>query len=115
MHEISLAGNILQLVEASAARDGFKRLTLVRLEVGKLANVELHALQFALAAMAPGTLLDGAELVFDQPDGQAWCKSCGQNVPMTERGAACPLCGGYQLQPNAGLSLRVVDMLVAVD
>jgi hydrogenase nickel incorporation protein HypA/HybF len=115
MHEISLAGGILQLVEDSARRDGFKRVTLLRLEVGRLANVELHALQFALAAIAPGTLLEGAELAFAEPAGQAWCANCSQTVPMAERGMACPLCGGYRLQPNGGLSLRVIDMLVADD
>jgi len=113
MHELSLAGSILQLVEDAAQREGFKRVTLLRLEVGQLANVELHALQFALAAIAPGTLLEGAKLAFDEPAGQAWCQHCRQTVAMAERGNACPLCGGYALTPNGGLSLRVVDMLVA--
>jgi len=115
MHELSLAGSILQLVEGSARREGFKRVTQLRLEVGKLANVELQSLQFALTSIAPGPLLEGAELAFEHPEGQAWCKHCSQTVPLAERGLACPLCGGYQLQPNGGLSLRVVDMLVADD
>jgi len=60
MHEASLAGGILKLVEDSARREGFARVTALRLEAGQLAGVEPRALRFALEALAPGTCLDGA-------------------------------------------------------
>lgn len=113
MHEASLAGGILKLVEDSARRENFRRVSLLRLEVGQLANVELRALQFALEAIAPGTLLDGARLEFEEPPGQAWCKTCSRTVPLAERGMACMHCGSYHLQPIGGTELRVIDMLVA--
>jgi hydrogenase nickel incorporation protein HypA/HybF len=115
MHEISLAGGILTLVEDSARRENFRRVRLLRLEVGQLANVELRALQFALEALAPGTLLDGARFEFDEPPGQALCLDCRQTVPLPERGTACPHCASYRLQPTGGTELRVTDMLVADD
>ena len=113
MHEASLAGGILKLVEDSARREGFQRVTVLRLEVGKLAGVELRALRFALQAIAPGTHLAGARLEFEEPEGQAWCLACSQTVPLAERGLACLHCGSYQLQPTGGTELRVIDMLVA--
>lgn len=113
MHEASLAGGILQLVEDSARQNHFTRVTLLRIEVGKLANVELQALQFSLSAIAPGTLLEGACFEFEEPQGQAWCMTCGQTVPLPERGMPCPNCAGYQLQATGGTGLRVIDMLVA--
>jgi len=115
MHEISLAGGILKLVEDSALKENFRRVSLLRLEVGQLANVELRALQFALEAIAPGTVLEGAQLAFDEPPGQALCLDCRQTVPLPERGTACIHCGSYRLQPTGGTELRVVDMLVADD
>jgi len=113
MHEASLAGGILKLVEDSARREGFRRVTVLRLEVGKLAGVELRALRFALEAIAPGTALDGARLEFEAPEGQAWCLECSQRVPLAARGMACTACGSYRLQPTGGTELRVIDMLVA--
>lgn len=113
MHEASLAGGILKLIEDSAQREGFRRVTALRLEVGRLAGVELRALRFALEAIAPGTHLDGASLEFEEPPGQAWCLSCSRTVEMPERGVACAHCGSYQLQPTGGTELRVIDMLVA--
>ena len=57
MHEASLAGGVLQLVEDAARREGFTRLISLRLEAGELAGVDVRALRFALESLAPGTLL----------------------------------------------------------
>jgi len=113
MHEASLAGGVLQLVEDAARREGFARVRELRLEAGQLAGVDVRALRFALESIAPGTLLEGARIAIDQPPGQAWCMACAQTVLLPQRGDACPTCGGYQLQPTGGLELRVVDMLVS--
>jgi hydrogenase nickel incorporation protein HypA/HybF len=112
MHEASLAGGILTLVEDSARREGFARVTRLRLEAGQLAGVEPRALRFALEALAPGTALQGATFEIDEPPGQAWCLRCGGTVEIAQRGDPCPACAGYQLQPTGGTELRVVEMLV---
>lgn len=112
MHEASLAGGVLSIVEQAARREGFKRVGSIRLEVGQLAGVELRALQFALEAMAPGTLLEGARFEFDQPPGVAWCLACGRETPLAQRGEPCQHCGGYQVQPTGGTEFRVVDLMV---
>ena len=56
MHEASLAGGILRIVEDAARRDGFGRVKALRVEAGRLAGVEVRALRFALDAIAPGTV-----------------------------------------------------------
>ena len=112
MHELSLAGGIVRLVEDAQARDHFKRVSHLRLEAGALAGVEVRALRFALEAMAPGTRLEGAEIVIDEPPGQAWCLRCGQTVAIASRSDDCPQCGSHQLQPTGGTELKVVDLMV---
>lgn len=112
MHEASLAGGVLQLVEDAARREGFARVRSLRLEVGRLAGVEMRALRFALEAIAPGTCLQAARFDFDEPPGQAWCLPCARSVCIEQRGDACPSCGSHQLQPTGGTELRVIEMLV---
>ena len=112
MHEASLAGSILMLVEDAALRERFGRVSQLRLEVGRLAAVEVEALRFALQAIAPGTVLEGAELAIVETPGQAECLDCGANCEVVEHGQACPQCGSYRLQVRGGDSLRVIDMLV---
>lgn len=115
MHEASLAGGVLQLVEDTALREGFSRLLSLRLEAGQLAGVDVRALRFALESLAPGTLLEGALIEIEEPPGQAWCMGCAQTVTIAQRGDTCPGCGGYQLQPTGGMELRVIDMRVSDD
>ncbi len=115
MHEASLAGGVLRMVEQTAAREGFTRCLSLRLEAGQLAGVDVRALRFALDCLAPGTVLDGARFDIDEPPGQAWCMPCGQTVSISRRGDECPLCGSYQLQPSGGTELRVIDMCVNDD
>jgi len=112
MHEASLAGGILRLVEDAARRERFQRVTQLRLEAGQLAGVELRALRFALEAIAPGTALEGAQIEIDSPPGRAWCMVCSATVSLAQRGDACPQCAGFQMQPTGGTELRVIDMQV---
>ncbi|WP_442775925.1 hydrogenase maturation nickel metallochaperone HypA/HybF [Sphaerotilus montanus] len=115
MHELSLAGGVVRLVEDAAVREGFHRVSQLRLEAGALSGVEVRALRFALDASIPGTCLEGAEILIDEPPGAAWCLRCCGMVEITSRADACPRCGGFQLQPTGGTELRVVDLLVHDD
>lgn len=115
MHEMSLAGGILRLVEDAARREHFQRVQRLRLEAGALAGVEVRALRFALEVVSRGTCLDGAEIVIDEPPAQAWCLPCGQTVDIRNRTDACPLCGGHQIQPTSGTELKVRDLIVHDD
>lgn len=112
MHEMSLAGGILKLVEDAAARERFRRVTRLRLEAGRFAGVEVRALRFALEAMVPGTCLDGAQIEIDEPPGPAWCLTCNCAVEIVSRTDPCPRCGGLRVQPTGGGELRVVDLMV---
>jgi len=112
MHEMSLAGGILRVVEQAQAREHFARVSTLRLAAGALAGVELSALRFALEATAPGTLLDGARIEIDQIPGRAFCMGCGETVTIASRTDDCPLCGSARLTPTGGMELKVVDLVV---
>ncbi|ASW04028.1 MULTISPECIES: hydrogenase maturation nickel metallochaperone HypA [Paraburkholderia] len=112
MHEVGLAGGILRVVEQTAERERFRLVVQLRLEAGRFCAVDVRALRFALEAIAPGTLLEGAEILIDEAPGRAWCWTCEIEVALMQRGDSCPNCGGYRLQARAGTELRVIDMRV---
>lgn len=112
MHELSVAGSILRLVEQAAARECFARVQTLRLEAGKLAGVEVPALRFALQAVAPGTCLEGAAVEIEEPAGVGACADCGANFAVEERAEPCPRCGGLRVNCRGGDALRVVDLIV---
>ena len=115
MHEASLAGGVLRVVEEAQARERFARVSLLRLAAGALAGVEPRALRFALEAIQPGSLLEGARIEIDETPGRAWCMRCGSTVEIASRADDCPLCGSAQLQPVGGTELKVVDLIVHND
>ena len=112
MHELSLAGSILQQLEAAAEREHFRRVTTLHLAVGALAGVQVEALRFALEAIAADTCLGGAEIIIDEPPGRAWCQHCAAEVNIDSRGDPCPLCFGYPLKVTGGSELRILDLVV---
>lgn len=112
MHELSLAGGIVKLVEEAAARERFTRVSRLRLQAGALAGVDVRALRFALESIVGGTCLQDTDITIDQSAGSAWCLRCAVAVEIGSRLEPCPRCGGHQLQPTGGTELRVLDLVV---
>jgi hydrogenase nickel incorporation protein HypA/HybF len=112
MHEMSLAESIREIVDRAARANGAVRVTAVRLEIGKLSQIEIEALRFAFDVVKRGSLADAAELEIVEVDGTAWCMRCSEPVVIARRGDACPRCEGYQLQVTGGDRMRVLDIAV---
>lgn len=112
MHEMSLAEGILQIVEDTAARQGFHRVTEVRLEIGALSGVEVEALSFCLDVVLKGSVADGARVELERVPGQGYCLGCGETVCVNALYDPCPTCGSYQVQATGGTEMRVKDLLV---
>jgi hydrogenase nickel incorporation protein HypA/HybF len=112
MHEMSLAEGILQIVEDTAAQQGFRRVTEVRLEIGALSGVEVDALSFCLDVVLKGSVADGARVELERLPGQGYCLGCGETVRVSALYDPCPKCGSYQVQATGGTEMRVKDLLV---
>lgn len=110
MHEMSLAEGIIQLVEETARREAARTVRRVVLEIGQLAAVDGEALRFCFDAVAAGGVARGATLEMIAVPGAGRCADCGRTVPLPERLAGCPACGGYRVTPTAGTALRVREI-----
>lgn len=113
MHEMSIAESVLGIVEDTARREGFARVTEVRLEIGALAAIEIEALRFCFDAVVHGSLAQGARLAIDGTPGTAWCFDCSKPVEVAARADPCPACGGSKLQVSGGTEMRVKDLVGA--
>jgi hydrogenase nickel incorporation protein HypA/HybF len=101
---------VREIVQDTAAANGAVRVKTVRLEIGKLAQVELESMRFAFDVVKRGSLAEDAALDIVEADGTAWCMACSTAVVITQRGDACPHCGSYQLQVTGGDRMRVMDI-----
>lgn len=112
MHEMSLCEGIRAIVEDQARAHGFARVTRLRLEIGRFAGVERHALAFAFDAVMRGSPAEGADLQMIDLPAEATCFDCGATVQIMDRLAPCPLCAGTRLLPAGGDEMRIKDMEV---
>lgn len=112
MHELSLAENVLQIIEETAIEQNFSRVRRVVLEIGKLSAVEPDAMRFCFAAVTRGTLADGADLQIVETPGAGRCLACGVGITMSEQYGLCPACGSPRLQITTGNLMRVKDLTV---
>ncbi|MDP2072057.1 hydrogenase maturation nickel metallochaperone HypA [Methylotenera sp.] len=112
MHEMSLAENVLQIIEESARTQNFQRVRIVVLEIGKLSAVEPDAMRFCFDAVMRGTLAEGAELQLIETPGLAVCLACGTEVEMQEQYGLCQNCASPRLKITAGDQVRVKDLAV---
>lgn len=106
MHELGITRNIVSIV-SEHAKD--KRVTRVRLEVGKLSAVMPDALLFCFDVAAKGTVLEGAELEIIEIPGQATCRECGTEVALESLVTACT-CGSRNLERRSGEELNIKEM-----
>lgn len=112
MHEMSLAENVLQIIQESARSQNFQCVRRVVLEIGKLSAVEPDAMRFCFDSVMRGTLAEGAELQIIETPGAGLCLACGESVAMQEQYGLCPCCGSPRLQITAGDRMRVKDLSV---
>lgn len=112
MHELSLMQGVLEILQETAQSQGFERVRVVRLEIGKLSAVDPQALRFCFDVASQGTLADAAVLEIVETPGRGWCAQCRHTVEVTARFEACPSCGGYEMQVTGGDGMRVVDLEV---
>ena len=76
MHEMAIAEGVLGIVEETARREGLRALRVVRLEIGRLAAVDVEALRFCFDCVVRDSVAQGARLEIVETPGTAWCFRC---------------------------------------
>ena len=115
MHELSLAENIMQIIEETALEQKFTRDTRVKtvwLEIGQLACVEQESLRFYFDVVTQDSIAQQAKLEIIEIAGQALCNQCDHNVPITTHYEACPHCGNYALRVIQGDGMQIKELEV---
>ena len=99
MHELGLCGGIVEAVERRAAG---RRVTRVRVRVGAQHRVVPSAFDQSFALVAQGTVADGAAVDLVVVPVRVRCLDCGHEAEAADALAACPACGGLDLETEGG-------------
>jgi hydrogenase nickel incorporation protein HypA/HybF len=111
MHELSIAENILEIIENYRADRGFARCSSVKLKIGLLAAVDEEALRFAFEAITEDTPHRGVILEVEKSFPWAQC-ACGKGFEVRELVYLCPDCGSPRAKLEGGDELDILSLEV---
>ena len=109
MHELGVAGEILEVALAEADRHAAKGVTSIRLRVGVLRSIEPGNLSFLFDHLARGTAAEGAFLEIVEEPVRIECGGCGASEARTFK-YECPRCHGPDVSVTGGDSLRILSI-----
>jgi len=111
MHELSLAREMVRIVEQMAEQEHFSKVERIHLALGALSCVSDESLRFAFDAVRT-PLVGEAELAIEKVPASAQCSSCGRIAPIWQRLQRCEGCGGEMLALTGGDAMRITDLEV---
>ena len=111
MHELAMAREIIDIVQAEMVRQNLHRVESVVVRIGALTGLNADALAFGFEASVVDTPLAGARLDVQQVPIKAKCRACGQEDAVEEFVFICPRCGGTDLEVIEGEELDIDHIL----
>ena len=114
MHELCIVEALIEQVEREVRRAGQPgRVVELHLSVGRLSGVNVDSIRFAVELLAPGTVIEGAELHVAQPPAVCRCAACEADTPIEGLVTHCPACGSDQVQITGGRDLTLDSIELA--
>ncbi len=107
MHELGIAGAILDRVEQEAQRHPGARMLKVGVRVGELSGVDPDALAFGFEALVKDTCWEPLPLEIRFCRRQQLCMSCGHDFLAENMETACPRCGNQETSCVGGDELDI--------
>jgi hydrogenase nickel incorporation protein HypA/HybF len=112
MHELSIAQRIVAMAEEEARKHQASVIEEVEIEIGRLAGVELQTLCFALESAAKNSLMEKANILRHDIEGEGLCGDCDSRFPVEELFSPCPQCGSYGVKLIKGKELRIKSIVI---
>jgi hydrogenase nickel incorporation protein HypA/HybF len=106
MHELSIVEALIEQVRKELERAGQNgRVRRLELSIGRLSGVNCDSVRFAFGLLAPGTLVEGAEISIAEPEAVCQCRACNARTEIHDLEANCPQCGSSDIAIEGGREL----------
>ncbi len=113
MHELSIAQNIVEIVEQQVSPADRGVVKKVKMKIGEMAGIVSDSLEFCFSAITADTFLKDARLHIDQIPFTINCNTCGVAAASAVGVVVCPQCGGADTTIIGGTELQVTEIELA--
>ena len=112
MHEVSIMTEAVRMAVESAQAAGARRISGVRLRVGRLSGAVPEAMEFAWDVVRRGTIAEAARLEIDSVPATCWCAVCREEFECSDYFNECPSCHNPsgELRRGRELEIAAVEM-----
>lgn len=93
MHELSIAMNIVEIVEEHARQENARYVSEVELDIGSNSGVIIEALEFALEEAVRSSIMEKTKLTINKIPSLCKCTSCSHEFEPEDIITPCPECG----------------------
>lgn len=107
MHEMGITQGILAASFEAAEKVSARSITVIRISVGELTEIQEFALQFAFESLTPGTVAEGAKLEVTNIGARSRCNDCGSEYDHDRFQMICPECGSFDVMLLQGRELTI--------
>ena len=110
MHELSVAQEIINIVNSYLPENKTASVKVVKVKVGKLSNILNDSLTFCFEALTNESHLKGAKLEIVDVPVKVLCLNCKEESEIENPVFACPKCGNNELKMISGMELQVDEI-----
>jgi len=107
MHELSIAQNIVEIIETHAKEIHAKKVTEIVLEVGEISGVVPETLGFVWEIAIEKTIAENAKLIINKIPAKANCLDCKKKFNIQDVYSLCPFCNKNNIDIFQGKELNV--------
>jgi hydrogenase nickel incorporation protein HypA/HybF len=110
MHELSIAQNIVEIIQQRIPESEWKQVATVRIKVGVVAGIVPDSLKFSFQAITAESALCNAQLITEHVPFRVHCRACDTNTENEDGFAMCGECESTDIQVLSGTELHVVEI-----
>ena len=106
MHELSIVEALIDQVRRELDRAAQRgRVLRLELGIGRLSGVHCESVRFAFSLLAPGTQVENAEIVIQEPKAVCNCHACNTRTEIDDLVVQCPQCASSDITIEGGREL----------
>jgi hydrogenase nickel incorporation protein HypA/HybF len=110
MHEVSIMAEAVRMAVESAQAAGARRITGLRLRVGKLSGAVPEAMMFAWDVVRQDTMAAEATLTIEAVAAACWCATCQVEFESKDFMSECPRCNELSGDLRRGRELEIASV-----
>lgn len=112
MHETSIAGNIIDIINESVNSPDRLKVKQVKLKIGMLSNVNLDALVSAFQLAVTDSELSNTKLIVETQPVILKCNDCNNICGTEEFIFSCVNCGSNNIEVKSGDELEISEIIL---